>query len=212
MKLRTTLFLALTLTSAALFAQEAAPAQQPFSVDRGHSSATFKVRHNMVATVTGRFNDFDGAININRENPTASSVEFAIKSASIDTDSENRDKHLKSADFFDVEKFPTITFKSTAVAKGKVKDTFDVTGDFTMHGVTKRITLPVTFLGFGKSGRGAPLAGFEIETTLNRKDYGIVWNRTLDEGGFVLGDDVKVAINIESVQRPVTPPTPPPAQ
>lgn len=212
MKFRsTTLFLAATLTVASLFAQAAAP-QQPFTIDKGHSSATFRVRHNMVSNVTGRFNDFSGSININRENPTASSVEFTINTASIDTDNEGRDKHLKSADFFDVEKFPTITFKSTAIAKGKAANTYDVTGDFTMHGVTKRLTLPVAFLGFGKSGRGMPLAGFEVETTLNRKDFGVIWNRALDEGGFVLGDDVKVEINIEAVQRPAAPPAAPPAQ
>jgi polyisoprenoid-binding protein YceI len=206
MKLRSTLFLVLTLVSAGLIAQEAQP-QQPFSIDKAHSSVAFKVRH-LMSNVTGNFNDFDAAINLNRENPTASTVEFTIKTASIDTNSEGRDKHLRSADFFDVEKFPMISFKSTAVAKGKAKDTYDVTGDFTMHGVTKSITLPVTFLGFGKNGRGMPLAGFEIETTVNRKDYGIVWNRNLDEGGVVLGDDVKVAINIEAVQRPAAPPVP----
>lgn len=210
MKLRSTFFLALTLVATALVAQEAQPQQQlPFTIDRGHSSVTFTVRHNMIAKVSGRFSDFEGAININRDNPAASSVDFTIKSASVDTANENRDKHLKSADFFDVEKFPAITFKSSSVAKGKVKDTYDVTGDFTMHGVTKKVTLPVTFLGFGKNNRGMALAGFEIETTLNRKDFGIVWNRTLDEGGVVVSDDVKVAIAIESVQRPPQPPAPP---
>lgn len=210
MKARTTLFLALALVAASLVAQEAQP-QQPFTIDKGHSSVTFRIRHNMVANVSGRFNDFSGAIQLNRENPTASSVEFTINAASVDTDSENRDKHLRSADFFDVEKFPTISFKSTAVAKGKTTDTYDVTGDFTMRGVTKRITLPVTFLGFSKNGRGMPLAGFEIETTINRKDYGVIWNRALDEGGFVLADDVKVAISLETVQRPAAPPAAPPA-
>jgi polyisoprenoid-binding protein YceI len=183
-------FIIAAIVAAPLMAQTAAPAIETWAVDRNHSSATFKVRH-IMANVTGQFRNFDGQIQVNRANPAASTVEFTIQSASIDTGNENRDKHLRSADFFDVEKFPTITFKSTSV-KPKSATEFDVTGDLTMHGVTKRVTLPVTHLGFG-----AKKGGFELETTLNRKDYGIEWNRALDEGGFVLGDDVKVTINLE---------------
>lgn len=183
-------FAVAALVAVPLFAQTAAPAVETWAVDKSHSSATFKVRH-IMANVTGQFRNFDGTIKVDRANPSASSVEFTIDAASIDTGNENRDKHLRSADFFDVEKFPAITFRSTSV-KAKSATEFDVTGDFTMHGVTKRITLPVTHLGFG-----AKKGGFEIETTLNRKDYGIEWNRALDEGGFVLGEDVKVAINLE---------------
>ena len=182
-------------------------AQETWTVDKSHSSTNFKIRH-FTANVTGAFNDFDGTITLDRANPAKSSVEFTIQAASIDTNSENRDKLLRSADFFDVEKFPTITFKSTAVAP-KGKDAFDVTGDLTMHGVTRRVTLPVTFLGFMKHPRGEK-AGFEIETTLNRKDYGITWNRALDEGGFMLSDDVKVSINLE-VDRKVAAPAAAPA-
>ena len=177
-------------------------AQETWTVDKGHSTANFKIRH-FTANVVGGFNDFDGTITLDRANPAKSSVEFTIQAASIDTNSENRDKHLRSADFFDVEKFPTITFKSTAVA-AKGKDAFDVTGDLTLHGVTKRVTLPVTFGGFMKTSRGEK-AGFEVETTLNRKDYGIVWNRALDEGGFMLSDDVKVTINLEMNKKVETP-------
>ena len=183
-------FIIAALVAVPLAAQTAAPAVETWAVDRTHSSVTFKVRH-IMANVTGQFRDFSGAIQVDRANPANSSVDFTIQAASIDTGNENRDKHLRSADFFETEKFPTITFKSTSV-KPKSATEFDVTGDFTMHGVTKRITLPVTHLGFG-----AKKGGFEIETTLNRKDYGIEWNRALDEGGFVLGEDVKVAINLE---------------
>src|SRR5204863_220533 len=137
----------------------------------------------------------DAVVNLDRANPAKSNIEFTIQTTSVDTGNEGRDKHLRSADFFDVEKFPAITFKSTSIA-AKGKDSYDVTGDFTMHGVTKRITLPVSFLGFAKTQRGDK-AGFELETTLNRKDYGIEWNRALDEGGFMLSDDVKVDINLE---------------
>lgn len=169
-------------------------AQETWTVDKGHSTANFKVRH-FTANVVGAFNDFDGNVTIDRANPAKSSVEFTIQAASIDTNSEGRDKHLRGEDFFDVTKFPTITFKSTSVAP-KGKEAFDVTGDLTLHGVTKRVTLPVTFGGFAKTQRGEK-AGFEVETTLNRKDYGIVWNRALDEGGFMLSEDVKVTINLE---------------
>jgi len=183
----------LSLLATPLFAQEAAP--DVFGVDKAHSSTAFKVRH-MMSNVTGNFRDFDAVITLDRENPAKSSVEFTIQSTSIDTDNNNRDEHLRSPDFFEVAKYPTITFKSKSV-KPKSKTEFVVTGDLTMHGVTKRITLPVTFLGFGKDPRGNEKGGFEIETTLNRKDFGIVWNRAIDEGGVLLGDDVKVSIDLE---------------
>jgi polyisoprenoid-binding protein YceI len=188
----------LALAALPLLAQTpapAAPAAESWVVDKSHSTTNFKIRH-LMANFTGRFGDFDATMNIDRANPAKSSVEFTIQAASIDTGNNNRDEHLRSPDFFDAAKYPTISFKSTAV-KPTSKDTYDVTGDFTMRGVTKRITIPVTHLGFGKDGRGNETAGFEIETVVNRKDYGVVWNRTLDEGGVVLGDDVKVSINLE---------------
>lgn len=181
--------LLIALAAAPLVAQE-----NHWTVDKNHSAATFKVRH-MMSSVVGQFRDFSGVVDINRAEPAKSAVEFTIQASSIDTGNNNRDEHLRSPDFFDVAKFPAITFRSTAVAK-KSDTQFDVTGDLTMHGVTKRVTLPVTFLGFAKTQRGEK-AGFEIETTLNRKDFGIVWNRSLDEGGVLLGDDVKISINLE---------------
>jgi polyisoprenoid-binding protein YceI len=169
-------------------------AQETWTVDKSHSTANFKIRH-FTANVIGAFDDFDGTITMDRANPAKSSVEFTIQAASVDTKNEGRDKHLRSGDFFETDKFPTIAFKSTSVAANG-KDAYAVTGDLTMHGVTKSVTLPVTFGGFLKTQRGEK-AGFEIETTLNRKDYGITWNRALDEGGFMLSEDVKVTINLE---------------
>ena len=154
------------------------------------------MRH-FVSRVHGNFGEFDGIVTIDRENPSASSVAFTINAASIDTGSADRDKHLRSADFFETEKFPEITFKSVSVQPAGAKDAYNVTGDFTMHGVTKRITLPVTFLGFAKDARGNEKAGFTVETTLSRKDYNINWNRALDGGGFILGEDVKVVVDLE---------------
>ena len=171
-------------------------AAETYSVDPSHSEVGFTVRH-LVSNVRGRFNDFSGKVNMDPKNMTAASVEFHIKATSIDTAVPDRDKHLRSADFFDVDKFPEITFKSDSV-KAAGKDKYDVTGTLTIHGVSKKVTLPVSFLGQAKDPWGGTRAGFETATTLNRKDYGIVWNKAVDNGGVLLGDDVKVNINIEA--------------
>jgi len=202
MKIRTILVLSV-FAALPLLAQ--APATETFSVDKNHSMAMFKIRH-MMANVVGQFRDFTADVNIDRANPAKSSVDFTIQATSIDTGNPNRDNHLRSPDFFDVAKFPTITFKSTAVTP-KSKNDFTVTGDLTMHGVTKRITLPVSFLGFAKTAKGEK-AGFEIETTLNRKDYEVLWNKNLDEGGLLLGDDVKVTIDLEMEKKVAAPVVP----
>jgi polyisoprenoid-binding protein YceI len=186
------------LAAAPLLAQTPPPTEV-WVVDKAHSMATFKIRH-LMAMVTGQFRDFEVAIHIDRGAPQKSSVEFTMQAASIDTGQPSRDEHLRSPDFFEVTKYPTISFKSTSVVP-KSKTSFEVTGDLTMHGVTKRITLPVTFLGFGKDPRGVEKGGFEIETILDRKDYNITWNRVLDEGGLLLGDEVKVSINLEVAKK-----------
>jgi polyisoprenoid-binding protein YceI len=187
--------LVLALTAATVFA-----APQTYVVDRPHSQATFTIRH-MMSKVTGKFDDFTGAINLDRANAAASSVEFTIKTASINTGDPNRDKHLRTPDFFDAEKNPEIHFKSTAIAPSKTKNVYDVTGDLTMHGVTKRVTLPVEFLGFQKDPWGNERAGFEVDTKLSRKDFNINWNKALDNGGVLLGDDVTVSINLETLPK-----------
>ena len=166
-----------------------------YKVDPDHSAVSFTVRH-FVSNVPGRFRDFDGVIKYDKQNPAASSVEFTIQAASIDTDNDDRDTHLKSADFFDAQTYPTLTFSSTSV-KAKDADTLEVTGDLTLHGVTKRVTVPVEVLGTMATPRGEK-AGFETSFTVNRKDYGVVWNRVLDAGGTVLGEDVKINIAIEA--------------
>jgi polyisoprenoid-binding protein YceI len=173
---------------------------QTYVVDRPHSEADFSVRH-MMSKVSGKFDDFTGTINLDRANAAASSVEFTIKTASINTGDPNRDKHLRTPDFFDAEKNPEIHFKSTAMAATKTKNVYSVTGDLTMRGVTKRVTLPVEFLGFQKDPWGNERAGFQVETKLNRKDYGINWNKALDNGGWLVGDDVTVSINLEALPK-----------
>jgi len=192
---RFTFAVALALTAATAFA-----APQTYVVDRAHSEADFSIRH-MMSKVTGKFDDFSGVVNLDRANPTASSVEFTIKTASINTGDADRDKHLRTPDFFDAAKNPEIRFKSTAIAATKTKNLYNVTGDLTMRGVTKRVTLPVEVLGFQKDPWGNERAGFQVETKLNRKDYGINWNKALDNGGFLVGDEVTVSINLETLPK-----------
>jgi len=169
------------------------------TVDKSHSEVSFQVRH-LVTQVRGNFNDYEGTINLDPANLEKSSVDFRIKAASIDTNNADRDKHLRSEEFFFVEKYPEITFQSKSIKKAG-KDTYNVTGTLTMRGVAKEVTLPVTWLGAVKDPWGNEKAGFATELTLNRKDYGINWNAALDNGGVVLGDDVKVEINLETQKK-----------
>lgn len=171
-------------------------AADTYKIDPVHSNVQFKVRH-FVSMVGGEFKDFAGTIVYDADEPSESTVQFTVQAESIDTNNENRDKHLRSPDFFDVEQFPQLSFTSTKVKK-RGKNKLSVTGDFTMHGVTKKMTVPVQLLGV-MSGMGKTVAGFMVEFEVDRKDFGVNWNRALDQGGFVLGDDVEVVLSIEAV-------------
>ncbi len=171
---------------------------QTFEIDPVHSSVGFTIRH-IVSNVRGRFTDFSGTIVYDPEEIENSSVNVVIKSVSIDTDNEKRDNHLRSPDFFDVEKYPEITFKSTKVVKEGEK--YILHGVFNMHGAEKNISFPFEILGIVPGPGGAQRAGFEAELKLNRKDYGITWNRTLDQGGLLLGDEVKIGLSIEAAEK-----------
>ncbi len=186
------LVLVLAFAAAPTFAAET------FVFDKVHSKVGFRIRHT-VARVEGRFQDYEGTIWIDRQNPAASKVEVTIQTASIDTDHEKRDADLRSAEFFDAAKYPTITFRSTKV-EPKGGDLYAVTGDFTMRGVTKTIQVPVRSNGFAKMGK-TEKAGFTIAFPLDRKDYGITWNRTLDQGGLLLGDEVEITIEVEANRK-----------
>lgn len=197
---RRTTLLALGLAAFAA----ALPAADTYTIDKNHSDVSFTVRH-FASKVHGRFADFEGSIQADPAKPEASSVVFTIKTASIDTNNSHRDDDLRSDNFFEATKFPEITFKSSKIT-GTGKDTYSVTGTFTMHGVSKEITLPVTYLGSMKDGRGNEHASFELNTKLNRKDFGINWNRSLDNGGLMLSDDVEVTVDLETVKKgPETP-------
>jgi polyisoprenoid-binding protein YceI len=186
----------IAVLAAVLATAAPALAAETYTFDKGHTTVGFQVRH-IVTNVGGRFRDFTGTIQIDRAKPENSSVEFTIQAASIDTSEAKRDEHLRSADFFDTSAHPTITFQSTSV-KATAKDSYAVTGNFTMRGVTKQITLPVTLLGEAKDPWGNEKIGFETATTINRKDYGLNWSKTLDNGGMLVGDEVKVAIAVEA--------------
>lgn len=188
------------ILTAALAAALALPAAaDTFVVDRAHSGATFSIRH-LMSRVSGRFTDFTGTIVGDPAKPAEAKVEFTIKAASIDTDQDGRDKHLRSADFFDAEKYPDITFVSTKIAPAG-KDKYDVTGNLTMRGVTKQVTLPVTYLGSLVDPSKNEKFGFEATTKLNRKDFGIIWNKALDAGGTVLSDEVDVTVNLQAARK-----------
>jgi polyisoprenoid-binding protein YceI len=172
-------------------------ATRTYKIDKAHSEATFQVRY-LLTKVRGRFSDFDGTIQFDEANPEKSTIDVTIQAASIDTNEADRDKHLRSGDFFSVEEFNSITFKSKRITK-RSADTYDMVGDLTMHGVTKELTLPVTHLGAGKDPWGRDKIGFETEVTLNRKDFGLSWNTALEAGGFLIGDDVKVSVSVQGV-------------
>jgi polyisoprenoid-binding protein YceI len=168
-----------------------------FSIDKAHSEATFQVRH-LITKVRGRFSDFEGAIQFDEARPEQSSVSFTIKTSSIDTSESDRDTHLRSADFFSVAEHPTITFTSTRIRRISGNQ-FEVAGPLTIRGVTKEITVPVTYLGTAKDPWGKERAGFEGELTMNRKDFGLSWNAPLEAGGFLVGDEVKISLSIQAV-------------
>lgn len=183
----------------------ARPAQDgAFVIDNNHSSAEFRVRHLGVSTVSGEFEKLEGSIWFNPAAPEASRVEVVIQAASINTAVEGRDNHLRSADFFDVEKFPTLTFKSTAV-RVTGEGTFEVDGDLTIRDVTRSVTLEAELGGLmerqGREGR-LQTVGFSAQTRINRGDYGLTWNRALEAGGFLVGEEVRIMLEVEA-NRPI---------
>jgi polyisoprenoid-binding protein YceI len=170
-----------------------------FSIDKAHSEATFQVRH-LITKVRGRFSDFEGTIQFDESQPEQSSVSFTIRTTSIDTSEPDRDKHLRSMDFFAVDEHPTITFSSTRVRRVSGNQ-FEVAGPLAIRGTKKEITVPVTYLGTAKDPWGKERAGFEAELTINRKDFGLNWNAALETGGFLVGDDVRINLQIQAVAQ-----------
>ena len=170
-----------------------------YQIDKAHSEATFQVRH-LLSRVRGRFSDFAGSILFDEAAPSRSAVEFTVQTSSIDTAEPDRDKHLRSADFFDVENFPTLTFTSESVTP-RGGGHFDVAGTLTIRGTSKAITIPIAYLGTARDPWGRERAAFEAEVTLNRKDFGLNWNAALETGGFLVGDEVRVSLSIQAVAQ-----------
>jgi polyisoprenoid-binding protein YceI len=165
-----------------------------------HSEISFKITHWMINKVSGSFTQFEGQIGYDEKKPENSKVEVSIDTASISTRNEMRDKHLRSADFFDVEKFPKATFKSSKVEKAADGKSLTVTGDLSLHGVTKAVVLNVVIPGTATDNMGNSILGFEATTTLHRKDFGIAWNKVNKTGTSMLGDDVEIYIAGEATK------------
>lgn len=172
-----------------------------WALDPSHSSLEFSARHMVIATVKGRFTSFQVDVDFDEETPERSSLEARIDAASIDTRDAQRDQHLRSPDFLDVEKYPHITFKSKRIER-RSGDRYSIVGDLTIKGVTREVSLDTTFAGVARDPWGNLHAGFAAETTINRKDFGLVWNVALETGGFLVGDTVKISIEAELVKKP----------
>jgi polyisoprenoid-binding protein YceI len=171
-----------------------------WTIDPAHSHAQFKVKHMMIANVKGEFTSITGALELNEADPTKSKITASIDTTTINTRDAQRDGHLKSPDFFDVAKYPAITFSGTSISK-KSEDDYAVTGDLTIHGVTKSVTLDVEELSApSKDPWGNLRIGLEATTKINRKDFGLVWNATLETGGVLVGDEVHITLDAEFVK------------
>jgi polyisoprenoid-binding protein YceI len=169
-----------------------------WNVDPDHSTIEFRVTHMIVSKTTGRFMDYAGLIDMDAEAGTVKAIEATIKSGSVNTNHEKRDAHLRNADFLDVEHYPTIIFKMKSYKK--TAEGYTAVGDLTLHGVTKELTLVGQYNGATKDPWGNTRAGFSAEGKLNRKDFGLVWNKTLDSGGLVVGDEVQIRLDIECIK------------
>ena len=189
-----------TTTLALLVALGAFAQNKTWTTDHSHSSVNFSVDHMVISQVPGQFKDFTGTVTTTGTDFNNAQVEFTIQAASIFTDDDKRDEHLKSADFFDAAKFPQITFKSTSFKKVDDKN-YTLTGNLTMHGVTKTVTFKVKYNGTVKDPWGKTRAGFKLSSQLNRKDFGLTWNKALETGGLVVGEEVELTGNIEVVQQ-----------
>jgi len=168
--------------------------------DYAHSSIGFSVKHMMVTTVRGQFKKFTVVTDLDEQNPEQAELDVTIDTASLDTGQDGRDGHLRSPDFFDVEHFPTITYKSKKVEK-KGEDRYHVLGDLTVHGVTLEVPLDVTFEGEGKNPYGKRIGAFTVKTSISRKDFGLNWNVALESGGWLVSDKVQIEIEAEVVER-----------
>jgi polyisoprenoid-binding protein YceI len=178
------------------FVAHAEPAR--WNLDPDHSTVEFRVAHMIVSKTTGRFTDYAGFVDMDAEAGTVKAIETTIKAGSVNTNHEKRDAHIRNVDFLDVEHYPTITFKMKSYKKAA--EGFIAVGDLTLHGVTKEVALTGQYNGATKDPWGNTRAGFSAEGKLNRKDFGMVWNKTLDSGGLVVGDEIQIRLEIECIK------------
>jgi len=169
-----------------------------WNLDPEHSTIEFRVTHMVVSKTAGRFTDYAGFIDMDAEAGAVTAIEATIKAGSVNTNHEKRDTHIRNADFLDVEHYPTMTFKMKSYKR--TAESFIMVGDFTLRGVTKEVTLAGRYNGATKDPWGNMRAGFSAEGKLNRKDFGMVWNKTLDSGGLVVGDEVQIRLDIECIK------------
>jgi polyisoprenoid-binding protein YceI len=171
-----------------------------WAIDPTHSEVQFKVKHLVISTVTGNFNSFEGSVESESDDFTDAKIHFEIATNSIDTNQEQRDGHLKSADFFDAEKFPKIVFNSTSFKKVKGEQ-YKLVGSLTIKDVTKVVELDVVYGGSATDSYGNHKAGFEVTGKINRKDFGLVWNGVTEAGAVVVGEEIKLNINIQVAKQ-----------
>jgi polyisoprenoid-binding protein YceI len=173
---------------------------ETYGLDKAHSEVLFRVRHLGISTVTGRFRDFDAAISVDPARLSTLTARATIQAASVDTENERRDNHLRSADFFDVAAHPTLTFQSTRVRNVRARR-FLLDGTLTMHGVTRPVTLNVEYLGLVRDARGNEKLGFAATGRINREDYGMTWNQAIEAGGVLVSKEVDLQFNLQATRR-----------
>lgn len=178
---------------------QAAVGSTTWKIDPAHTTVEFSAKHLMITTVKGRFADVEGEIVISDADPSKSSVSATLKSASIDTRTSQRDDHLRSADFLDAANYPEITFRSTRITGDKSE--FKVTGDLTIRGVTREVTLDATNEGSTKDPWGGDRIAFSATTKIDRRDFGLTWNQAIEAGGVLVGNDVKISIDVQAVKQ-----------
>lgn len=189
----------LTVIALALMLTAGMTQAATWSFDKAHSSVGFSVRHMVISKTVGTFNDYEGVIEFDGENVASGKVELTVQMASIDTDDEKRDGHLKTGDFFDVEKYPTMTFKSTKINNVK-GSSFQMVGILTLKGVSKEVTFDCEFNGTLVDPWGNTRAGFSAETEINRQDFNVSFSKILDNGGLMVGDMVTIKLELEAIQ------------
>ena len=172
---------------------------QRWNIDPSHSGIHFTVRHMVIAKVRGWFDRFEGTLDYDAADPTKSKIAVRIEAASVNTREPKRDEHLRSADFFDVEKFATLTFASTRIERESDTE-YRVAGDLTIHGVTKPVVLEAELLGGGKDPWGNARLAFQAKTTIHRKDFGLNWNQVLEAGGVLVADKVEISLDVEALE------------